>query len=80
MKISNTLLAYGIIFVIVLLLYTGSISVSAGDDYAKISEGLKLFSQVYKQVSSTYVDKIDPESFIEAAIRGMLKTLDPYTA
>ena len=53
---------------------------SAGDDYAKISEGLKLFSQVYKQVSSTYVDKIDPESFIEAAIRGMLKTLDPYTA
>ena len=80
MKISNTLLAYGIIFVIVLLLYTGSISVSAGDDYAKISEGLKLFSQVYKQVSSTYVDEIDPESFIEAAIRGMLKTLDPYTA
>jgi len=80
MKISNTLLAYGIIFVIVLLLYTGSISLSAGDDYAKISEGLKLFSQVYKQVSSTYVDEIDPESFIEAAIKGMLKTLDPYTA
>jgi len=80
MKISNTLLAYGIIFVIVLLVYTGSISVSAGDDYAKISEGLKLFSQVYKQVSSTYVDEIDPESFIEAAIKGMLKTLDPYTS
>lgn len=80
MKISNTLLAYGAIFVFVLLLYTGSISVSAGDDYAKISQGLKLFSQVYKQVSSAYVDEIDPESFIEAAIRGMLKTLDPYTA
>lgn len=80
MKISNTLLACGTIFVFVLLLYTGSISVSAGDDYAKISEGLKLFSQVYKQVSTTYVDEIDPESFIEAAIRGMLKTLDPYTA
>jgi len=80
MKLSNRIFAYGTIIVFALLLYVGSISVSAGDEYAKISEGLKLFSQVYKQVSSAYVDEIDPESFIEAAIRGMLKTLDPYTA
>ncbi len=79
-KVSKTLLSYSALFVFVLLLYTGSSLLSAPDNYLKISQGLKLFSQVYKQVSSTYVDEIDPESFIEAAIRGMLKTLDPYTA
>ncbi len=80
MKEFRGLLAYSAIFVIILLLYTWSNLLSAPDSYAKISQGLKLFSQVYKQVSSTYVDEIDPESFIEAAIRGMLNTLDPYTA
>ncbi|TFB13014.1 S41 family peptidase [Candidatus Marinimicrobia bacterium MT.SAG.4] len=79
-KVSKTLLSYSAIFVFILLLYTGSSLLSAPDNYLKISQGLKLFSQVYKQVSSNYVDEIDPESFIEAAIRGMLKTLDPYTA
>ena len=80
MKISKTPLRYGVIFGFILLLYTGRSLLSAPDDYAKISQGLKLFSQVYKQVSSSYVDEIDPESFIEAAIKGMLKTLDPYTS
>ena len=80
MKISNILRACTALFIFVLLLYTGSSLLSAGDEYEKISQGLKLFSEVYKRVSSTYVDEIDPESFIEAAIKGMLKTLDPYTA
>lgn len=80
MKVSKTLLIYFALFGFILLIYTGSSLLSAPDNYAKISKGLKLFSQVYKQVSSTYVDEIDPESFIEAAIKGMLGTLDPYTS
>lgn len=65
--------------VTILILYTGSTLLPSPDIYSKISNGLKLFGQVYKQVSTTYVDEIDPETFVEAAIRGMLQTLDPYT-
>lgn len=65
--------------VTVLFLYTGNTLLSSSDTYAKIGKGLKLFGQIYKQVSTTYVDEIDPETFVEAAIRGMLQTLDPYT-
>ena len=63
----------------ILLLYWANSLYSSSDTYEKISRGLKLFGQVYKQVSTTYVDEIDPETFVEAAIRGMLNSLDPYT-
>lgn len=65
--------------VAVFILYTGSTLLPSPDKYSKISKGLKLFGQIYKQVSTTYVDEIDPETFVEAAIKGMLQTLDPYT-
>ena len=66
-------------FATVSILYTGSTLLSSSDTYSKIGKGLKLFGEIYKQVSTTYVDEIDPETFVEAAIRGMLQTLDPYT-
>jgi len=68
------------IIVTAILLYAGSTLLSSPDTYSKIGKGLKLFGQVYKQVSTSYVDEIDPETFVEAAIRGMLRTLDPYTS
>jgi carboxyl-terminal processing protease len=50
------------------------------DYYYKLNKGLETFGQVYREVSQSYVDTIDPETFIVGAIQGMLKTLDPYTA
>ena len=64
----------------ILLLYWANLLYSSSDTYEKIKRGLELFGQVYKQVSTTYVDEIDPETFVEAAIRGMLNSLDPYTS
>ncbi len=53
--------------------------VSSKDKYTKISESLNLFNEVYKRISTTYVDDIEPESFIEAGINGMLGTLYSFT-
>lgn len=47
--------------------------------YYKVNKGLEVFGQVYREVAQNYVDEIDPETFINAGIEGMLKTLDPYT-
>lgn len=47
--------------------------------YRKVRENLELFRDIYREVSTRYVDDIDPEEFIRAGIRGMLDTLDPYT-
>lgn len=44
-----------------------------------IRENVGLFGEIYRQVSSRYVDPINPEGFLKAGIDGMLGTLDPYT-
>ena len=47
--------------------------------YRKILQQVNLFGEVYRQVYRNYVDEIDHQALIEAGIRGMLSTLDPYT-
>jgi carboxyl-terminal processing protease len=49
------------------------------EDYFEISKNLDIFSEVYKEVNTTYVDDINPGELIRAAIDGMLGSLDPYT-
>ncbi len=50
-----------------------------GDIYYRISKSIEIFGEVYKQATLNYVDEINPEKFVAAGIKGMLKSLDPYT-
>ena len=43
-------------------------------------KGLKLFSDVIELVQKNYVDEVDTQSMIEAAIQGMVRSLDPHSA
>jgi carboxyl-terminal processing protease len=47
--------------------------------YRVMATQIKLFGEIYRRVNQQYVDPVDPKAFIEAAIDGMLETLDPYT-
>jgi carboxyl-terminal processing protease len=49
------------------------------DIYFEINKNLELFSKVYREISTNYVDEIEPEQFMRAGIQGMLSSLDPYT-
>jgi carboxyl-terminal processing protease len=54
-------------------------SISAADHFFEISRNLDVFSAVYKDVNSSYVDETDPSKLMRTCIDGMLKTLDPFT-
>ena len=41
---------------------------------------LKLFGDVFDTVRSNYVEEVDEEELIKAAIQGMLQSLDPHSA
>ncbi|MFD2264754.1 S41 family peptidase [Lacibacterium aquatile] len=41
---------------------------------------LDLFSQVFERVRADYVDKVTDEQLIEAAVNGMLTSLDPHSS
>lgn len=47
--------------------------------YREVSNSIKQFGEVYREVSRRYVDEIEAVDFIRAGIDGMLETLDPYT-
>ncbi len=46
---------------------------------ADISRGLDIFSAVYKNLQTGYVDTIDADKSINTAIAAMLNEIDPYT-
>lgn len=49
------------------------------NDLFEIGKNLEVFSALYRQVSTSYVDDINPNLLIEKGINAMLEELDPYT-
>lgn len=49
------------------------------NDNAAISRNLNIFSSLFKELNTFYVDTIDVEKSIEIAIKAMLNEVDPYT-
>lgn len=49
------------------------------DYYQEVRRGLRLFGDVYKNLTEKYVDEITPHEILRAGIDGMLGSLDPYT-
>lgn len=67
------------IFLILSAFLLGFYTQRSGDIYYEISKNMELFGKVYKEISFNYVDEINPEEFMREGIKGMLKSLDPYT-
>jgi carboxyl-terminal processing protease len=62
-----------------LVLGAGFMMLPDTDLFLKINKGIDVFGRVYREISTNYVDEVDPEKFMMAGIDGMLATLDPYT-
>lgn len=56
-----------------------ALSFGFADNYFSISKNLDIFSSVYKELNTYYVDEIKPGELIKTAIDNMLTSLDPYT-
>lgn len=57
-------------------LYVG---VSFKDDFFEIAKQLEIFTTLFKELNTNYVDQTNPGELMDAAIKGMLASLDPYT-
>ena len=79
MKRNVKLLISAVLIIVVSGLIYQTSADRSDEYYIKVRENLELFREVYREVSTRYVDDIDPQEFIRAGIRGMLETLDPYT-
>lgn len=55
------------------------LSYGFSDYYFEVSKNLDIFSTLYKELNTYYVDDTEPGELMKTAIDGMLKSLDPYT-
>ncbi|MEE9465874.1 MAG: S41 family peptidase [Candidatus Neomarinimicrobiota bacterium] len=54
-------------------------TIQAADLFRSISDNLRTYNGVVKNLLAEYVDDIDTDELIDASIKGMLENLDPYT-
>ncbi|MEO8529976.1 MAG: S41 family peptidase [Deltaproteobacteria bacterium] len=58
----------------------GPLLAQNADAEASVYEQLDLFGDVFERVRAQYVEEVDPQKLIEAAINGMLTSLDPHSS
>ena len=49
------------------------------DKYFKIAQSLSIFSTLYKEVFTYYVEDVNPNKLMQTSIDAMLESLDPFT-
>jgi carboxyl-terminal processing protease len=70
-----------LIFVVSLLVAISVLpaAIKSGDIYFQIKKQLTIFSDVYKEIVTLYVDELPPGALMKSGINSMLDALDPYT-
>ena len=58
---------------------TGPVLAENNPDKADVYEQLDLFGDIFDRIRSEYVEEVDAKELIEAAINGMLTSLDPHS-
>ena len=48
-------------------------------NYFEISKNIDIYTSLFKELNTYYVDEIDPSEVMQNGIKSMLKNLDPYT-
>ncbi len=58
----------------------GPLIAQENDNRASVYEQLDLFGDIFERIRAQYVEEVDDGSLIEAAIDGMLTSLDPHSS
>ncbi|MBT8221117.1 MAG: S41 family peptidase [Bacteroidia bacterium] len=68
-------------FIIVSIVVIICIAAAGGNHnrFFEISKNLEIFTTLYKEVNTYYVDEVDPAKLMKTGVDAMLESLDPYT-
>ena len=71
---------YKYILIIVTIIFLNIPNKVYSQNKDKLYEKIDLFSEVLEKIQNEYVDEIDQAETMDAAINGVLQSLDPYSA
>ncbi len=64
---------------ILILVCFSAIPASSGENDNEVYEQLNIFGEAFDRINQMYVEEVDVEKLIRAAISGMLNSLDPHS-
>ena len=62
-----------------LLVFTATTVSPVNDKFFEIMKAIEVYTNVYKEVNTYYVDDIEPNRLMRTGIEAMVSSLDPYT-
>ncbi|MFN3605919.1 MAG: S41 family peptidase, partial [Cypionkella sp.] len=60
--------------------FAGPLMAQEAEPQSSIFEQLDLFGDIFERIRGEYVEQVDSKQLIEAAINGMLTSLDPHSS
>jgi carboxyl-terminal processing protease len=66
-------------WVLGLALMLGAGGIALNNNYFELSKHIEIFTTLYREINTYYVDDVDPAKLMKTGIDAMLKSLDPYT-
>jgi carboxyl-terminal processing protease len=54
-------------------------TISDHNKYFEISKNIEIYTNLYKEINTYYVDDLDPAKLMRTGVDAMLESLDPYT-
>ncbi len=67
-------------YIYILVIFLFSITKSFGTNNTDLYKKIDLFSEVLNKINNEYVEEIDQNDVMDAAIDGVLQSLDPYSS
>lgn len=78
MSLRKKILSAGVA-ALALLVFTASTVNPVNDKFFEIMKAIEVYTNVYKEVNTYYVDDIEPNKLMRTGIEAMVSSLDPYT-
>jgi carboxyl-terminal processing protease len=78
--ISRSVSRFGLTVLVGAAFAAGAVGGSLAADRSETYRQLNLFSDVFTRIRANYVDQVNDKEMIEAAINGMLTSLDPHSS
>ena len=76
----NNIKSLNYFIVILLIVILNFFNKAYSQNIDKLYEKIDLFSEVLEKINEEYVDEVDQSEVMDAAINGVLQSLDPYSA
>lgn len=69
----------GLLATLAFIVFTAATVSPVNDKFFEIMKAIEVYTNVYKEVNTYYVDEIEPNKLMRTGIEAMVSSLDPYT-